>query len=1284
MARVHVQTDRLTPGEHLVRERLERDLPDEGWDVFVGRLLPTPDGGSREFDFIVIGPHAVFVLEDKHWHGRVFGTDRYWMVASGESRPSPINQVDRCAKHLAGVLRREIVRLSQHFVFPYVVLSAEDVQLSVHDPRVKTMVCRLSELVATLKARDRELDPGIATVRHRIVDYLLARPQRPKVPAKVNAYEVRYKLGAIGPILLLDAVHGQDRYILKLVPAAQREDMLREYEVLHLLQERCGEYVPRVAPYIEWSDGEYLVIPIRYPEGRTIRTLRGEQEPTLGEFVRFVANAFRGLALIHGQDVVHRAINPDHVWVDARYNVQFTDFMVARYISERTVAHLVDELNPEDPYRAPECAAAPQMATPKSDVYSLALTALYLATGAEPEHVLEREPEILKRLPAKLGNLLRRALNKSPADRPAAREIAEAATAILEPDTHITTGDVLEDRYLIERRLGSGGTGETFLAYDSTAERLVVLKRIRTKSLYDKVTLTELTFAQKPHKHIRLVYDIYPWEHPFHLKMQYLDGRPLSELRQQFLGNLDRCLRFAVELLDTLAYMEHEGILHRDIKPANIIADVDRPEEQFWLIDFGIASLAKESKTVIGTPAYQPIEVDRGEPFPPSGDRYAAAVLLFQLFTGQLPFRTFQDGRYDKQRFAVLPDEYTDPAARNFLRALLWAMDPDPQKRPASAEELKRELLGIAIGPPSQGELLVNPTVNWIRAAYRNSALGNAENRGWSSEFARKTYVPTGLDLQLLPALLEGKYRCVLLSGNPGDGKTAFLQRLLAELKSRGATVASEDRYGWEASWQGRRYRAVYDASESQRGRSPDDVLKEVLAPCLNRSDDANYTALIAINDGRMFDFFERHTEFLPIWRSMSDEVPGEYLLVDLKRRSVVLAADGRPPFVRRLLAHWTDQQLWQVCERCKARTACPIKYNVEHLRVADEQTEPPAPVAALERLLAAVHLRREFRPTIRDIRSALAYTLTADLGCEQVHRFTERTPPEWLDFVYVNTVFGAPGDVDPMVEQLRAVDPATVPHPRLDRFIMSRATVNLDDVRRMLAADGHGGLGETGAFWQIMEQLSRSAGEQDQLEQLHRTWIRYLYFVGNDERLMDLGIDRLRDLLPYRYLDLYRDLLRHEVASAETLLRLAKGIAHMDGLPAEALFDQGTAVEGFAFTLSRAEHGGFAVVKLFPLSEFELVAGGVADEVTDSVVDALLLRHTSGATLKVSLDLLELALRAAEGYVMSFEEAQPFLQELSEFKSRLLLQRAREVLLVEGSSVHKAVFEDDKLKLLA
>src|SRR5690606_27372449 len=113
------------------------------------------------------------------------------------------------------------------------------------------------------------------------------------------------------------------------------------------------------------------------------------------------------------------------------------------------------------------------------------------------------------------------------------------------------------------------------------------------------------------------------------------------------------------------------------------------------------------------------------------------------------------------------------------------------------------------------GRRVVNPTVDALRGLYRHSAVGNAGNRGLDDEFARDTYATTRLDAELLPAIVAGQLDVVVLSGNPGDGKTSFLVRVGAALVRAGATSVHEDAAGWTKRLGGRTFVAVYDASES-------------------------------------------------------------------------------------------------------------------------------------------------------------------------------------------------------------------------------------------------------------------------------------------------------------------------------------------------------------------------------------------------------------------------------------------------------------------------------------
>src|SRR5207247_3089451 len=124
----------------------------------------------------------------------------------------------------------------------------------------------------------------------------------------------------------------------------------------------------------------------------------------------------------------------------------------------------------------------------------------------------------------------------------------------------------------------------------------------------------------------------------------------------------------------------------------------------------------------------------------------------------------------------------------------------------------------------------INPWVDQVRGLYRDSASGNADNRGLDSEFARATYVPTALDEQLLPAILRDRPPAVFLSGNPGDGKTAFLERVRGELAARQGVERQSDASGWEWSLDGHVFRSCYDASESRGALTADAQLNERLA----------------------------------------------------------------------------------------------------------------------------------------------------------------------------------------------------------------------------------------------------------------------------------------------------------------------------------------------------------------------------------------------------------------------------------------------------------------------
>src|SRR2546425_9600607 len=135
---------------------------------------------------------------------------------------------------------------------------------------------------------------------------------------------------------------------------------------------------------------------------------------------------------------------------------------------------------------------------------------------------------------------------------------------------------------------------------------------------------------------------------------------------------------------------------------------------------------------------------------------------------------------------------------RRIAAVLLRAVSNDPTERPATVVQMRQELQTalLAVEEPLQPEALrehTNAWVNDVRSLYRNSDIGNKNNRGLDSEFVRETYVPTALDEQLLPAIIELRPKVVFLCGNPGDGKTAFLEKVQQILLKQQAKPIRQD-----------------------------------------------------------------------------------------------------------------------------------------------------------------------------------------------------------------------------------------------------------------------------------------------------------------------------------------------------------------------------------------------------------------------------------------------------------------------------------------------------------
>ena len=206
-------------------------------------------------------------------------------------------------------------------------------------------------------------------------------------------------------------------------------------------------------------------------------------------------------------------------------------------------------------------------------------------------------------------------------------------------------GTILGGRYRIDAVLGFGGMGVVYRARDLKLDQEIALKRIRPDRVSPERRETlrrEIILSRKvTHENVCRVYDLVEIEGEEFVSMEFLPGKTLKEIedRERMLP-LGRGLAIAKGICGGLAAAHRIGVLHRDLKPENVIVGDDGTPR---LMDFGIAiesSLyrGEESETVPGTPQFLAPELLRGEMPSQKTDVYAMGVLLYEMFTGRVPF----------------------------------------------------------------------------------------------------------------------------------------------------------------------------------------------------------------------------------------------------------------------------------------------------------------------------------------------------------------------------------------------------------------------------------------------------------------------------------------------------------------------------------------------------------------------------------------------------------------------------------------------------------------------
>lgn len=206
-------------------------------------------------------------------------------------------------------------------------------------------------------------------------------------------------------------------------------------------------------------------------------------------------------------------------------------------------------------------------------------------------------------------------------------------------------------RYELLEEIGRGAMGVVYRSRDPVINRDLALKTIPLAAEFEGRDLVEArakffreaeTAGRLSHPHIVTIYDAGEEAGTAYIAMELLRGRHLADYAASAsLLPAAIAIEVTARLADALHYAHQQGVVHRDVKPGNIV--FDPPTGELKITDFGIARLTDSGRTrtglVLGTPSFMSPEQLQGRAVTGRSDLFSLAVTLFQLLTGQLPFR---------------------------------------------------------------------------------------------------------------------------------------------------------------------------------------------------------------------------------------------------------------------------------------------------------------------------------------------------------------------------------------------------------------------------------------------------------------------------------------------------------------------------------------------------------------------------------------------------------------------------------------------------------------------
>lgn len=567
----------------------------------------------------------------------------------------------------------------------------------------------------------------------------------------------------------------------------------------------------------------------------------------------------------------------------------------------------------------------------------------------------------------------------------------------------------------------------------------------------------------------------------------------------------------------------------------------------------------------------------------------------------------------------------------------------------------------------------LNPHVNGFLTIYSQSERSTGGTRGYDPE----TYVETRLDRNLIPRIISPQTKLVILTGNAGDGKTAFIQHVECLLEERGADITKRTDNGFAFTSDGVTYQTLYDGSQDFEGTANDAVLASFFNELEgDRPPEGASTKVIAINEGKLRDFILNKPQYRWLGKQVhhyfnygSFKPHASLVFVNLNLRSVVGIHEEDRSIFDLLLNKFLQPSFWEPCasENCDDSDSCPIRHNVGNF------TDPQRGLEIrrrLEHLLLAVHFRKIRHITMRDLRSILSLILFGKLPCSKIHtQLAERAL--MIGGFYYNAAFSGEEN-DRIAQLLSDLDVARVSNPKLDNFIHFHSPDDPEMLDLFLPGE-RTYQADLPHLLCLYENRPQGTQDADPLRRAcaqlyHASMRRKLFFEGDESKMIAASLPTWKDLLPYRRFDRFLEVIEAGKDSGGVLRdQLTLAISKSERIYNETVGREHLCLSsiGSRRTQTKSFYG-------FAASDFEVVVkdAGTQADFLEHMPNCLYYRHCDkSAELEIPLDLFEILCRIHDGYVPTASEIRTFFLNLEMFKRRVTAKQSDRIFLTEDDT---------------